>query len=90
MEKRNSNSGMHHKYGCQGVLMNFGAGYNDGNMKIYKLHFKEQQKAFLLKPVELLRRRVEITKPTGVPQEMAATRARGGDFAGVPQLGPTF
>ena len=88
MEKRNSNSNVHHKYGCQGVLMNFGAGYNDGNMKAYKLHFKEQQKAFLVKPNELLRRRVELSKPKGIPQEMAATRARGPDFGGVPMLGP--
>jgi hypothetical protein len=90
MEKRNSNWSMHHKYGCQAVLMNFGAGYNDGNMKSYKLHFKEQQKAYLLKPVDLLRRRMEVRKPTGTPQDMSAKQATGPDFAGVKTLGPAI
>ena len=88
MDKMNSNWSMHHKYGCQGVLMNFGAGYNDGNMKSYKMHFKEQQKAFLLKPTELLRRRLEVRQPTNTPHSMAMTIAYGPDFAGVPTVGP--
>ena len=90
MEKMNSNWSMHHKYGCQGVLMNFGAGYNDGNMKSYKLHFKEQQKAFLIKPAELLRRRLEVREPTGTPQDMSAKRATGPNFAGLPTFGPVI
>ena len=88
MEKRNSQWSMHNNSGCQGVLMNFGAGYNDGNMKSYKLHFKEKQKAFLLKPNKLLRRRLAVSKPTGTPQDMSAKQAQGPDFGGVPTMGP--
>jgi hypothetical protein len=56
MGKGNSKWSMHHKCGVQGVLMNFGGGYHDDQFKNYRNKFLKEQKAFILKPVELLKR----------------------------------
>ena len=50
---KNSKYKMHHGYGIQGVLMNFGGGFHDDNLKGYRKMFLESGKAFILKPPHL-------------------------------------
>tara|TARA_B100001093_G_scaffold438011_1_gene437191 strand:+ start:3349 stop:4737 length:1389 start_codon:yes stop_codon:yes gene_type:complete len=60
----NSQAPLHMNYGCQAITMNFGAGFNDTSMEYYKKKFSDSQKAFILKPRNLRRRRVFAGKPT--------------------------
>ena len=53
---KNSKWRMHHQYGVQGVLMNFGGGYHDDNFKGYILKFLNAQKSFILKESKLRKR----------------------------------
>jgi len=56
--KNNSTASVHFKRGCQAILMNFGTGYNDTEMKYYKERFSNEQRAFILKPKNLRRKRL--------------------------------
>lgn len=53
---KNSKWRMHHRYGVQGVLMNFGGGYHDDELKGYMLKFLDKQKSFILKESKLRKR----------------------------------
>lgn len=53
---KNSKWRMHHQYGVQGVLMNFGGGYHDDNFKGYILKFLDAQKSFIFKESKLRKR----------------------------------
>jgi hypothetical protein len=53
---KNSKWRMHHRYGVQGVLMNFGGGYHDDNFKGYILKFLDAQKSFIFKESKLRKR----------------------------------
>ena len=68
LENRNSEFTKHKDYGCQAILMNFGGGYNNDQMRAYKQMFITQQKAFVLKPNNLLRDRVVNSPPRSVNQ----------------------
>jgi hypothetical protein len=65
--KKNSLAKMHFKRGCQAILMNFGAGYNDTQMKYYKKKFSDEQRAFILKPRNKRRKRIFVGK--AAPQD---------------------
>jgi hypothetical protein len=65
--KKNSMANLHFLYGCQAILMNFGAGFNDTQMKYYKKKFSEKKRAFILKAKKLRRTRVFAGAPT--PQD---------------------
>jgi len=73
--KENSKASLHFRFGCQAILMNFGAGFDDTQMKFYKEKFQNAGKAFLLKPENLRRTRLFLGAPTppdpqlGVVQE---------------------
>jgi len=56
--KNNSLAKVHFNRGCQAVLMNFGSGYNDTQMKYYKEKFSNEQRAFILKPRHIRRKRL--------------------------------
>lgn len=71
MEQRNSSYQVHHNLGAQGVLMNFGGGYNDENLKGYIRKFSMSQKAFLLKPKHLQRSRGAIDVPVQQDPELS-------------------
>ena len=71
MEQRNSSYQVHHNLGAQGVLMNFGGGYNDENLKGYIRKFSMSQKAFLLKPKHLQRSRGAIDVPVEQDPELS-------------------
>lgn len=58
ISKQNSAARVHFQRGCQAILMNFGTGYNDFQMKYYKQKFSDAQKAFILKPRHLRRKRI--------------------------------
>ena len=58
MTNKNSEFTKHKNYGCQAILMNFGGGYNSDEMKSYKNKFLIGQRAFILKPNNLLRDRI--------------------------------
>jgi len=57
---KNSKWLMHHQYGIQGVLMNFGGGFHDDNLKGYRKKFLDHGKAFKLKPYRLRRKATEM------------------------------
>ena len=61
---------MHHECGIQGVLMNFGGGFHKDALKGYRLKFLEQQKAFILKHVDLRGKPKEIFEPIEQNPEM--------------------
>ena len=61
--KANSKASTHLGVGCQAVLMNFGSGYNDTQMKYYLKKFTDAGKAIILKPKKLRRTRVFAGKP---------------------------
>ena len=56
--KKNSAANIHMNYGCQAILMNFGAGFNDTQMQFYKGEFSKKKSAFILKAKKLRRLRV--------------------------------
>lgn len=63
MSNINSKWKMHHNCGVQGVLMNFGGGYNDDNLKTYRNKFLSEGKAFILKNKKLRRKRQVVSLP---------------------------
>jgi hypothetical protein len=82
--KENSKASTHILLGCQAILMNFGAGFNDTQMKFYKRKFAEAQRAFLLKPKNLRRARLFIGAPKKLDERMGVVQERvvvdyGGD-----------
>tara|TARA_B100000795_G_scaffold268596_3_gene255891 strand:+ start:13440 stop:14738 length:1299 start_codon:yes stop_codon:yes gene_type:complete len=66
--KVNSNAKLHLEYGCQAIMMNFGAGFCSTQMKIYKKKFEAAEKAFVLKEPRSLRRIRKFGK-TATPQD---------------------
>jgi hypothetical protein len=60
----NSNAKLHLEYGCQAIMMNFGAGFNKSQMELYKKTFADKMTAFILKEPRSSRR---IRKFTGTP-----------------------
>lgn len=66
MDRRNSAWVIHHSYGVQGTLMNFGGGYNNELLEGYKNKFFDSQKAYLLKNKSIQRERYKLTKPSGI------------------------
>ena len=82
--KENSKASTHMAVGCQAILMNFGAGFNDTQMKFYKQKFAENQKAFFLKPKNLRRARLFIGAPKAPNPKMGVVQEKvvidyGGD-----------
>ncbi len=69
MDRRNSAWVIHHSYGVQGTLMNFGGGYNDEQLEGYKTKFQNAQKAYLMKNKSLQRERYRLKEPTGQPTD---------------------
>ena len=57
----NSKWKMHHEFGFQGVLMNFGI--NDDNLKSYRKKYLEKKKAFILKDKKIMRKRRSVKLP---------------------------
>jgi hypothetical protein len=57
---KNSKWIMHHQYGVQGVLMNFGGGYHNDELKGYMLKFLDKQKSFILKESKLRKRAATV------------------------------
>lgn len=73
MDRRNSAWVIHHSYGIQGTLMNFGGGYNDELLEGYKNKFFDSQKAYLLKNKDVQRTRILTSEPTGDPIDPTPT-----------------
>lgn len=66
MDRRNSAWVIHHSYGIQGTLMNFG--YNDEQLEGYKTKFMNSQKAYILKNKSLQRDRYRLEDQTNKPR----------------------
>jgi hypothetical protein len=64
---------MHHSFGIQGVLMNFGGGHHGDALKGYMLKFLEQQKAFILKPANLRKPPAKLLRIAAQNPEMDPT-----------------
>jgi len=71
--KKNSSANIHMNYGCQAILMNFGAGFNDTQMQYYKKKFSEKKSAFILKAKKLRRLRVFAGASTPVDPTLDPT-----------------
>ena len=84
MDQRNSAWVIHHSYGIQGTLMNFG--YNDEQLEGYKTKFMNAQKAYLLKDKSLQRDRYRLedqsNKPRIDPTPKKTTYSFGGSNPG--------
>jgi len=85
MDRRNSAWVIHHAYGIQGTLMNFGGGYNSELLEGYKTKFQNSQKAYLLKNKGIQRDRYKITQPSG-PKSDPSPVVQKFEFEGNPSV----